>query len=92
MNRAILCLRRFLALSTLVGVASCSGGTDESREGLFHWAISTAVEIDAPAARIWNVLVDLPTQSGIPSSWRPRGRWRWERRCRSAWLCRAASP
>ena len=27
---------------------------------MFRWSIATAVEIDAPASRVWNVLVDLP--------------------------------
>ena len=31
-----------------------------SADGWFHWTISTAVEIDAPPERVWNVLVDLP--------------------------------
>ena len=51
---------RLLALLTLLGVTSCSAGSSESRDGLFHWNISTAVEIDAPASRVWEVLVDLP--------------------------------
>ncbi len=60
MNRVTLRLRWFLALVTLVSVVSCSGGPGESREGMFRWSISTAVEIDAPPARVWEVLVDLP--------------------------------
>ena len=31
------------------------------RDGLFRWTISTAVEIDAAPARVWSVLVDLPS-------------------------------
>jgi hypothetical protein len=54
------CLRSFVALTTLVGVVSCSEETVGSREGLFRWRISTAVEIDAPPSRVWDVLVDLP--------------------------------
>jgi hypothetical protein len=48
-----------LGLVALVGALSCSRGA-RSTDGLFHWTISTAVEIDAPAARVWSVLVDLP--------------------------------
>jgi hypothetical protein len=48
-----------LALVTLSGVAACSSGK-EPREGAFHWQIATSVEIDAPPARVWEVLVDLP--------------------------------
>jgi hypothetical protein len=33
---------------------------DGSADGLFHWTIATVVEIDAPPARVWSVLVDLP--------------------------------
>ena len=52
--------RRPFALLALAGLAACSPGTAESRDGLFHWKISTVVEIDAPPARVWEVLVDLP--------------------------------
>ena len=48
-----------LGLVALLGTSACSRG-DDSADGLFHWKISTAVEIDAPAARVWSVLVDLP--------------------------------
>jgi hypothetical protein len=60
MNSVTTCLRTLLALTTLVSVVSCSDETVESREGLFRWRISTAVEIDAPPSRVWEVLVDLP--------------------------------
>jgi hypothetical protein len=46
-----------LLLSTLAGVAACSAG-DAAREGPFRWTIATSVEIDAPASRVWDVLVD----------------------------------
>jgi hypothetical protein len=58
MNDVTRRLRRLSALLTLAGVAACSGG--DSSAGLFGWSIATAVEIDAPAARVWEVLVDLP--------------------------------
>jgi hypothetical protein len=52
--------RRPWGLGLVAFVAlSCSRGA-RSNDGLFHWTISTAVEIDAPAARVWGVLVDLP--------------------------------
>jgi hypothetical protein len=31
-----------------------------SSDGIFRWTIATVVEIDAPPARVWSVLVDLP--------------------------------
>ena len=42
---------------------SCSTGgpdADATADGHFHWSISTVAEIDAPPARVWSVLVDLP--------------------------------
>lgn len=48
-----------LGLVALVGSSSCSRA-GQSSDGLFHWTISTTVEIDAPSARVWSVLVDLP--------------------------------
>lgn len=48
-----------LGIVALLGSSACSRG-DEASDGVFHWTISTAVEIDAPAARVWSVLVDLP--------------------------------
>jgi hypothetical protein len=61
MNGSMLRLRRSFHLAALVCVASsCSGGTDEPGEGIFRWSIATAVEIDAPSSRVWDVLVDLP--------------------------------
>jgi hypothetical protein len=51
----------FLSLGlALFGVVSCSADSGEAPAGLFHWSIATAVEIDAPPARVWEVLVDLP--------------------------------
>jgi hypothetical protein len=47
-------------LTTLAAAVSCSTGSDGSGEGLFRWRIATAVEIDAPPDRVWEVLVDLP--------------------------------
>jgi hypothetical protein len=32
----------------------------EGGDGVFRWNIATSVEIDAPPARVWRVLVDLP--------------------------------
>lgn len=60
-------LRRFLALAALAAATSCSAGTTEAGEGLFRWRIATAVEIDAPPARVWDVLVDLPAYT----EWNP---------------------
>lgn len=34
---------------------------------IFHWTITTVVEIDAPPARVWSVLVDLPAYA----EWNP---------------------
>lgn len=52
-------------------IASCSTGgatdMDGSADGMFHWTISTAVEIDAPPSRVWTVLVDLPAYA----NWNP---------------------
>jgi hypothetical protein len=50
-------LRGLFVAVAAFGVAACSDGSD----GLFRWSISTTVEIDAPPARVWSVLVDLPT-------------------------------
>jgi hypothetical protein len=53
----------------LLGSCNWSGtaGTSPSADGLFHWTISTSVEIGAPPARVWSVLVDLPAYS----EWNP---------------------
>jgi hypothetical protein len=48
-----------LGFVALLAAAACSRG-DDSADGMFHWKISTTTEIDAPAARVWSVLVDLP--------------------------------
>jgi hypothetical protein len=53
-------VRRLLVPAALAALLSCSAGADGSGEGLFRWRIATAVEIDAPPARVWEVLVDLP--------------------------------
>jgi hypothetical protein len=60
MNRMTLPPLRLLTLVTLACLGSCSSGPHEPRDGAFRWTISTAVEIDAPASRVWDVLVDLP--------------------------------
>src|SRR5262245_10831209 len=42
---------------------SCStsgASADRAADGMFHWTITTAVDIEAPPARVWEVLVDLP--------------------------------
>jgi hypothetical protein len=46
-------------VAVLLGSA-CTERTAGSADGTFHWSISTVVEIDAPSARVWEVLVDLP--------------------------------
>jgi hypothetical protein len=51
--------RWILSLAVLLTASSC-GSADDSADGIFHWTISTVVEIDAPPARVWSVLVDLP--------------------------------
>jgi hypothetical protein len=54
-------LRWLPGLAAIASLACCTNSTEEEpREGLFRWSIATAVEIDAPAARVWEVLVDLP--------------------------------
>jgi hypothetical protein len=60
MNGMILRPKWLLTLVTLAGIGSCSAGADERGDGVFRWTISTAVEVDAPASRVWDVLVDLP--------------------------------
>jgi hypothetical protein len=56
-----------LVLSVLIGAACCSTGSEDPRDGAFRWRIATAVEIDAPPARVWEVLVDLPAYA----EWNP---------------------
>jgi hypothetical protein len=57
----------FLGLTLFAGTGACSSGAEEPHEGLFRWSIATAVEIDAPPARVWEVLADLPAYS----EWNP---------------------
>jgi hypothetical protein len=57
MNTVTLRLRWLLVSVLMASLGACSSG---SRDGLFHWTISTVVEIDAPTSRVWAVLVDLP--------------------------------
>lgn len=58
-------LRRPWRLGILAAflTSSCSAGgptdAEGTGDGMFHWTISTAVEIDAPPSRVWGVLVDL---------------------------------
>ena len=57
-------LRPWWLAIVLVATSSCSTrgatSTEGSGDGMFRWTISTAVEIDAPPARVWGVLVNLP--------------------------------
>lgn len=63
-NRRTDCHRRSRRgiLAAIVGLsfAACAGSKADESDGTFHWQISTTVEIDAPPARVWKVLVDLP--------------------------------
>jgi hypothetical protein len=60
MNTSTLRLRSFLGLALFICLACCTDGASEPQEeGLFRWSIATAVEIDAPPSRVWDVLVDL---------------------------------
>jgi hypothetical protein len=52
---------RWLPLLVLASLGACAPTADGSSDGAFRWTISTAVEIDAPPARVWDVLVDLPS-------------------------------
>jgi hypothetical protein len=47
-------------LATLLGALSCADDAPRSADGVFHWSIATEVVVDAPPARVWSVLVDLP--------------------------------
>ena len=68
MNGSTFPMRWLPGLALLSCLGCCSNGTQETREeGLFRWFIATAVEIDAPPARVWEVLVDLPAYS----EWNP---------------------
>jgi len=53
-----------LAACGVTGADEASGAADD---GVFHWTIATEVEIDAPPASVWRVLVDLPAYH----SWNP---------------------
>jgi hypothetical protein len=50
--------RACVAGLTLLVATSCSRSA-ESADGAFEWTITTEVEIDAPPATVWQVLVDL---------------------------------
>jgi hypothetical protein len=60
MNDSTLRARSMRLLALLAALSACSCGAEEGRDGVFRWSIATSVEIDAPAARVWDVLVDLP--------------------------------
>ena len=47
-------------LAAWLGAGCWSCGADSPGDGTFHWMISTVAEIDAPPARVWTVLTDLP--------------------------------
>ncbi len=47
-----------LPLLLVVALAAACGA--EGDDSPFRWRIATSVEIDAPPARVWEVLVDLP--------------------------------
>src|SRR5262245_39598918 len=56
-----------IALAAVLA-ASCGAHTGStSGDGTFRWTIATTVEIDAPPARVWSVLVDLPAYA----EWNP---------------------
>jgi hypothetical protein len=59
--RAITRSSRVLIIMLMaVQTSSCGSGQATAADGMFHWTIATAIEIDAPPARVWEVLVDLP--------------------------------
>ena len=67
MKRSSPRLRWLLALSALAGAAYYASSSAENAEGAFRWRIATAVEVAAPPARVWEVLVDLPAYA----EWNP---------------------
>jgi hypothetical protein len=56
-----------ISLVALLGASCATDADDGAADGTFHWRISTTAEIDAPPARVWNVLVDLPAYA----EWNP---------------------
>jgi hypothetical protein len=59
---------RGIVLTAGLSLVLCACGTaDANEDGTFHWKISTVTEIDAPPARVWDVLVDLPAYG----AWNP---------------------